>query len=267
MALGSNLGDRAETIRSAVIDLARLPLVDDVRVADVIESVALRPEGPDADAPAYLNTVALVTTRLAPSVLLAYLHAIEVRHGRERTERWGDRTLDLDLIAYGDARSDTADAAAAAPARSRARLRPRTLAHPRSRRGAARRRARRRAAPPAESRFVKRTGAGVLAAAGAIGVAAGFLVDQVLTAAGRPTFVPGVTLPILLVLLGGFVIVLALPIRRATRGTTGARPVDPFRALRIAMLAKASSIVGSAFAGIRRRARALPRDKARDAHR
>ena len=108
VGVGANLGDRAETIRSAVVDLARLPLVDDVRVADVMESVALRPEGPDADAPAYLNTVALVTTRLAPSVLLAYLHAIEVRHGRERTERWGDRTLDLDLIAYGDARSDTA---------------------------------------------------------------------------------------------------------------------------------------------------------------
>jgi len=96
---------------------------------------------------------------------------------------------------------------------------------------------------------VKRTGAGVLAATCAIGVAAGFLVDQVLTATGRPTFVPGVTLPILLVLLGAFVIVLARPIRRATRGTAGARPVDPFRALRIAMLAKASSIVGSAFAG------------------
>jgi 2-amino-4-hydroxy-6-hydroxymethyldihydropteridine diphosphokinase len=49
--------------------------------------------------------VALVTTRLAPTVLLAYLHAIEARHGRERTERWGDRTLDLDLIAFGDVRS------------------------------------------------------------------------------------------------------------------------------------------------------------------
>ena len=41
-------------------------------------------------------------TRLAPSVLLAFLQAIETRHGRERRERWGDRTLDLDLIAYGD---------------------------------------------------------------------------------------------------------------------------------------------------------------------
>jgi len=62
----------------------------------------VKPEGPDADAPAYLNAVALVTTRLAPSMLLAFLKAIETRHGRERRERWGDRTLDLDLIAYGD---------------------------------------------------------------------------------------------------------------------------------------------------------------------
>ena len=96
---------------------------------------------------------------------------------------------------------------------------------------------------------MRRTGAGVLAVAGLIGLAAGFVVDQLLTSTGRPTFVPGATLPILLLLLGGIVIVLALPIRRATRGGAGARPVDPFRALRIAMLAKASSIVGSAFAG------------------
>ncbi|GAA5033847.1 2-amino-4-hydroxy-6-hydroxymethyldihydropteridine diphosphokinase [Microbacterium fluvii] len=107
VALGANLGDRAATLAAALDELARLPLVDGVRAAEPMESVAVKPEGPDADAPAYLNTVALVTTRLAPTVLLAYLHAIEDRHGRVRTERWGDRTLDLDLIAYGDARSDT----------------------------------------------------------------------------------------------------------------------------------------------------------------
>ncbi|WP_243076191.1 2-amino-4-hydroxy-6-hydroxymethyldihydropteridine diphosphokinase [Microbacterium sp. SS28] len=108
VALGANLGDRAAMLRAALQDIARLPLTDEVRAAAPIESVAIRPEGPDAAAPAYLNSVALVTTRLAPSVLLTYLHAIEARHGRERSERWGDRTLDLDLIAYGDARSDTA---------------------------------------------------------------------------------------------------------------------------------------------------------------
>jgi len=105
IALGANLGDRAAALAAAAGDLARLPLVDAVRVSDAVESVAVKPEGPDAEAPAYLNAVALVTTRLAPSVLLGYLHAIEERHGRERRERWGDRTLDLDLIAFGDVRS------------------------------------------------------------------------------------------------------------------------------------------------------------------
>lgn len=102
VALGANLGDRAATLEAALTAIGRLPLVDDVRASAAVESVAIKPEGPDADAPAYLNAVALVTTRLAPSVLLAFLQAIEARHGRERRERWGDRTLDLDLIAYGD---------------------------------------------------------------------------------------------------------------------------------------------------------------------
>ena len=106
VAMGANLGDRAETLAAALKDLARLPLVDEVRASHPVESVAVKPDGPDASAPAYLNAVALVRTRLAPSVLLSYLHAIEERHGRERRERWGDRTLDLDLIAYGDLRSD-----------------------------------------------------------------------------------------------------------------------------------------------------------------
>ena len=65
---------------------------------------------------------------------------------------------------------------------------------------------------------MKRTGAGILILAAALGIAAGFLLDQALTAAGRATFTPSVTLPILLVLLGAIAVALALPIRRATRG-------------------------------------------------
>ena len=108
VALGANLGDRAATLNAALADLQRLPLVDEVRASAAVESVAVKPDGPDAEAPAYLNAVALVTTRLAPSVLLAFLQAIEARHGRDRRERWGDRTLDLDLIAYGDVVSNDA---------------------------------------------------------------------------------------------------------------------------------------------------------------
>jgi len=99
---------------------------------------------------------------------------------------------------------------------------------------------------------MKRTGAGILLSVGALGLVVGFLIDQVLTASGRATFTPSLMLPVLLVLLAVAMVLLALPIRRATLGRTGAaeRPVDPFRAVRVAMLAKASSIVGAVVAGI-----------------
>ena len=106
VAFGANLGDREATIRAAAERIARLPLVSDVRLSPLFETVALRLDGPDPEAPGYVNAVALVTTRLAPSILLGMLHAIEDEHGRERHVRWGDRTLDLDLIAYGDEASD-----------------------------------------------------------------------------------------------------------------------------------------------------------------
>lgn len=106
VAFGANLGDREDTIRSAAERISRLPLVSDVRLSSLLETVALRLDGPDPDAPGYVNAVALVTTRLAPSILLGMLHAIEDENGRQRHERWGDRTLDLDLIAYGDESSD-----------------------------------------------------------------------------------------------------------------------------------------------------------------
>lgn len=107
VALGANLGDRAGTMRAALDELARLPLTGLIAAAAPVESVAVTLDGPDEAAPGYLNTVALLSTRLAPTVLLDYLHAVEERHGRERRVRWGDRTLDLDLVAYGDVRSST----------------------------------------------------------------------------------------------------------------------------------------------------------------
>lgn len=106
VAFGANLGDRESTIRTAAERIGRLPLVSAVRLSPLIETVAVRQAGPDPDAPAYVNAVALVSTRLDPSILLGMLHAIEAENGRERHERWGDRTLDLDLIAYGSETSD-----------------------------------------------------------------------------------------------------------------------------------------------------------------
>lgn len=109
IAIGSNLGDRAATFSAAVRTLAEAEGIEVTAISTPIETVALRPEGADADAPAYLNAVVLVRTTLAPHALLTLLHAIEDEHGRVREERWGDRTLDLDLIDYAGMQSSTDD--------------------------------------------------------------------------------------------------------------------------------------------------------------
>ena len=100
VAVGSNLGDRAATFAAAVRALAEADGVEVVAISTPREFVAVRPDGEDPDAPAYLNGVVLVRTSLSPRRLLALLHEIENAHGRVRTERWGDRTLDLDLVDF-----------------------------------------------------------------------------------------------------------------------------------------------------------------------
>ncbi len=95
---------------------------------------------------------------------------------------------------------------------------------------------------------MRRTGAGILVIAAVLGAGVGFVLDQLFTAAGRATYVPTLSLPLLLVVVAVAVVLLALPVRRATRGRAPV-PVNPFRALRVAMLAKAASIVGAAVAG------------------
>jgi 2-amino-4-hydroxy-6-hydroxymethyldihydropteridine diphosphokinase len=100
--MGANLGDRAATIASAMERLGKTDGVTVVAVSSLVETVAIRPDGPDDTHPNYLNGVALVDTTLSAPALLAVLHDIENDFGRTRTERWGDRTLDLDLIVFGD---------------------------------------------------------------------------------------------------------------------------------------------------------------------
>ncbi|MHA7985280.1 2-amino-4-hydroxy-6-hydroxymethyldihydropteridine diphosphokinase [Rathayibacter sp. CAU 1779] len=101
VAFGSNLGDREATIRAAIDDLASTPGVRLDAVSPFHETAALRLDGVDEDAPRYLNGVALISTALDPHALLDELHRIEDANGRVRVERWGNRTLDLDLIAMG----------------------------------------------------------------------------------------------------------------------------------------------------------------------
>jgi 2-amino-4-hydroxy-6-hydroxymethyldihydropteridine diphosphokinase len=107
VALGSNLGDRDATLRAAVADLAAVDGVEVLAASVPIESVAVTLEGRDDSKPAYLNGAVLVATTLDPEALLTQLNRIESAHGRVRLERWGDRTLDLDLIVHGDTVQDT----------------------------------------------------------------------------------------------------------------------------------------------------------------
>jgi len=93
VGVGANLGDREATIRAA---LAALPGV--VAVSELRETA---PVGV-VDQPPFLNGAAALETKLSPRELLDALLEVERRLGRERRERWGPRTIDLDLLLHGD---------------------------------------------------------------------------------------------------------------------------------------------------------------------
>ena len=102
IGIGANLGDARATIAAALAELARLPGTA-LRVASSIyRSAPIDSSGPD-----YLNAVALLDTALTADALLAELQRIEAGHGRERPYRNAPRTLDLDLLLYGDERIAT----------------------------------------------------------------------------------------------------------------------------------------------------------------
>lgn len=101
LSLGSNLGDREAEIRDAVRQIDTLEGVRVVAASTLVESTAVTPDGVDLSAPPYLNAVIAVRTAMPPRALLNELQAIERRHGRVRDERWADRTLDIDIVAYG----------------------------------------------------------------------------------------------------------------------------------------------------------------------
>lgn len=114
LALGSNIGDSKATLREAVTDLDRIQGLELREVAPLARTGAVG--GPEQDD--YLNTVVLGRTTLSARALLQECQAVETAHGRERAERWGPRTLDVDMITYGDVVDEAADL---------------TLPHPRAR--------------------------------------------------------------------------------------------------------------------------------------
>jgi 2-amino-4-hydroxy-6-hydroxymethyldihydropteridine diphosphokinase len=100
IALGSNLGDRAGHLAAARAALAALPRTR-LLAESVVEETA--PLG-GMEQPPYLNQMVLLETALEPRALLAACQAIERSRGRVRAGRWGARTLDLDIVRYGDRR-------------------------------------------------------------------------------------------------------------------------------------------------------------------
>lgn len=102
LALGSNLGDRAATLIQAVQALAAVEGLELSDVSPLWQSAAVKLHGVDTAAPRYLNGVASGSYAGDPLDLLSAVNAIEADHGRVRAERWGDRTLDIDIIVLGD---------------------------------------------------------------------------------------------------------------------------------------------------------------------
>jgi len=102
VGLGANLGDTAQTLAAAYAALAALPQSVWVARSSLYRSAPVDAAGPD-----FLNAVAVLDTRLSAPALLQALQGIEADHGRQRPYRHAPRTLDLDLLLYGDQVLDT----------------------------------------------------------------------------------------------------------------------------------------------------------------
>lgn len=96
IALGSNLNQPIEQLQSALQAINRLPQTQLLNVSSFYQSKPLGPQ----DQPDYLNAVACIETTLQPIALLDALQHIENEQGRVRLRRWGERTLDLDILLY-----------------------------------------------------------------------------------------------------------------------------------------------------------------------
>ena len=103
VGLGSNLDDPVSQLSRAIDAIAGLPQTSLQNISSFYSS---EPVGP-ADQPDYINAVAELQTRLSPIQLLDELQQLENQQGRVRLQRWGARTLDLDILLYADQHIDT----------------------------------------------------------------------------------------------------------------------------------------------------------------
>jgi 2-amino-4-hydroxy-6-hydroxymethyldihydropteridine diphosphokinase len=99
IALGANLGDREQNIRSAISQLMQLEGVTIAQVSTLLENPAV---GGPPNSPPFLNAAAEIKTTLGSHALLHHLLEIEKKLGRIRRDRWEPRPIDLDLLLYGD---------------------------------------------------------------------------------------------------------------------------------------------------------------------
>lgn len=104
IALGSNLGEPLRQLRSAIQVLAQTPGIDVLACSPWYRTVPVGPPQPD-----YWNGCLIARTQLSPWALLQTLQRIETQFGRQRQEHWGARTLDLDLLLYGNRVINTAE--------------------------------------------------------------------------------------------------------------------------------------------------------------
>ncbi len=103
IGLGSNLDNPAAQIAGAMTELAVLPETDLVKCSSLYRSAPLGPQ----DQPEFINAVVQLETGLSAAMLLTQLQQIEQTHGRTRAVHWGPRTLDLDLLLYGNMKIKT----------------------------------------------------------------------------------------------------------------------------------------------------------------
>lgn len=104
VGLGANLDDPVQQVQRACHELGAIRSTHVLACSPLYRSAPLGPQ----DQPDYINAVAALETGLAPLELLEALRTIEVQHGRRRDgSRWGPRTLDLDILLYGDLQRDT----------------------------------------------------------------------------------------------------------------------------------------------------------------
>jgi 2-amino-4-hydroxy-6-hydroxymethyldihydropteridine diphosphokinase len=98
IALGSNLGQPLRHLRRAIVAIKALPKTNVIKASSILKTKALG----SSFQPMYGNQVIVIQTNLTPQQLLKYCQQVEKRLGRVRKKRWGSRTIDLDIVLYGN---------------------------------------------------------------------------------------------------------------------------------------------------------------------